>query len=32
MQVTYKAGLPRAIIADTQVLANAPIDMIKAGL
>lgn len=31
MKVTYKAGLPRAIIADTEVLANAPIDMLKAG-
>ena len=31
MKVTYKAGLPRAIIADTEVLANAPIDMIQAG-
>lgn len=31
MKVTYKAGLPRAIIADTEVLANAPIDMIRAG-
>lgn len=31
MKVTYKAGLPRAIIADTQVLANAPIDMLQAG-
>ncbi len=31
MKVTYKAGLPRAIIADTEVLANAPIEMIKAG-
>lgn len=31
MKVTYKAGLPRAIVADTEVLANAPIDMIKAG-
>jgi glycerol-1-phosphate dehydrogenase [NAD(P)+] len=31
MKVTYKAGLPRAILADTEVLANAPIDMIKAG-
>ena len=31
MKVTYPAGLPKAIIADTQVLANAPIDMIKAG-
>lgn len=31
MKVTYKAGLPKAIIADTEVLCNAPIDMIKAG-
>ena len=31
MKVTYSAGLPKAIIADTAVLANAPIDMIKAG-
>lgn len=31
MKVTYKAGLPRAIIADTEVLANAPIEMIQAG-
>ena len=31
MKVTYKTGLPRAIIADTDVLCNAPIDMIKAG-
>lgn len=31
MKVTYKAGLPRAILADTAVLANAPMDMIKAG-
>ncbi len=31
MKVTYKAGLPRAILADTEVLANAPIEMIKAG-
>ncbi len=31
MKVTYSAGLPKAIIADTSVLANAPIDMIKAG-
>lgn len=31
MKVTYPAGLPRAIIADTEVLKNAPIDMIKAG-
>ncbi|MBQ1935184.1 MAG: sn-glycerol-1-phosphate dehydrogenase [Clostridia bacterium] len=31
MKVTYSVGLPKAIIADTEVLANAPIDMIKAG-
>lgn len=31
MKVTYPAGLPMAIIADTTVLANAPLDMIKAG-
>ncbi len=31
MKVTYPAGLPTAIIADTEVLANAPMDMIKAG-
>ncbi|MBR4073643.1 MAG: iron-containing alcohol dehydrogenase, partial [Clostridia bacterium] len=31
MKVTYPAGLPKAIIADTDVLINAPIDMIKAG-
>ena len=31
MKVTYPAGLPMAIVADTQVLANAPMDMIKAG-
>ena len=31
MKITYKAGLPRAIIADTDVLCNAPIGMIKAG-
>lgn len=31
MKVTYKAGLPRAIIADTEVLVNAPIEMLKAG-
>lgn len=31
MKVTYPAGLPLAILADTQVLANAPIDMLKAG-
>ncbi len=31
MKATYSAGLPIAIIADTEVLKNAPIDMIKAG-
>lgn len=31
MKVTYPAGLPRAIIADTAVLANAPMNMIQAG-
>ena len=31
MKVTYPAGLPRAIIADTAVLKDAPMDMIKAG-
>ncbi len=31
MKVTYSAGLPKAIIADVDVLARAPMDMIKAG-
>jgi len=31
MKVTYSAGLPRAILADVDVLAKAPMDMIKAG-
>ena len=31
MKVTYPAGVPFAIIADTSVIANAPIEMIKAG-
>ena len=31
MKETVKAHLPRAIIADTDVLKDAPIDMIKAG-
>ncbi len=31
MKVTYPAGLPIALVADTTVLADAPIDMIKAG-
>jgi glycerol-1-phosphate dehydrogenase [NAD(P)+] len=31
MKVTVSAGVPSAIIADTQVLKNAPMDMIQAG-
>lgn len=31
MKVTYPAGVPDAIIADTEVLKNAPISMIRAG-
>lgn len=31
MKETVKAGLPKAIIADTDILKNAPMDMIKAG-
>ena len=31
MKETVKAGLPLSIIADTEILCNAPIDMIKAG-
>lgn len=31
MKETVKVGLPKAIIADTEVLKNAPIEMIKAG-
>lgn len=31
MKVTVSAGLPSAIIADTQVLKDAPMDMIQAG-
>lgn len=31
MKVTYPAGLPLAIVADTEVLANAPLEMIVAG-
>lgn len=31
MKVTYSAGVPKAIIADTAVLAGAPLEMIKAG-
>ncbi len=31
MKETVKAGLPRAIVADTEVLKDAPMDMIQAG-
>lgn len=31
MKVTYSAGLPLAILADTKVLMNAPLEMLKAG-
>ncbi len=31
MKVTYSAGVPMAIVADTEVLRNAPLEMIKAG-
>lgn len=31
MKTTVAAGLPRAIVADTAVLADAPLEMIKAG-
>lgn len=31
MKVTYPATVPTAILADTEVIANAPIEMIKAG-
>ena len=31
MKVTYPAGLPIAIVADTEVLKNAPADMIRSG-
>ena len=31
MKVTLNADVPKAIIADTDVLANAPVDMIRAG-
>ncbi|MBQ2249350.1 MAG: iron-containing alcohol dehydrogenase, partial [Clostridia bacterium] len=31
MKVTYSAGLPEGIIADVDVLKNAPMEMIKAG-
>jgi len=31
MKVTYSAGVPDAIIADTEILKDAPMDMIQAG-
>ncbi len=31
MKITYSAKVPYAILADTKVLANSPIEMIKAG-
>lgn len=31
MKVTYSAGMPYAIVADVDVLVNAPMDMIKSG-
>lgn len=31
MKVTYAAGLPRALVADTEILKNAPMEMIQAG-
>ena len=31
MKVTYSAGLPVAIVADTEVIRNAPMEMLKAG-
>lgn len=31
MKETVKAGLPKAIIADTEILKNVPMEMIKAG-
>jgi glycerol-1-phosphate dehydrogenase [NAD(P)+] len=31
MKVTYSAGLPVALVADTAVLAQAPLEMLKAG-
>ncbi len=31
MKVTYSAGLPLAIVADVDVLVNAPMEMIKSG-
>lgn len=31
MKVTVKSGLPRALVADPAILANAPLEMIQAG-
>ncbi len=31
MKVTYSAGLPIALVADTEVIRNAPMEMLKAG-
>lgn len=31
MKVSYKAGLPLAIIADTKVIKNAPLEMLQSG-
>ena len=31
MKVTYSVGLPKAILADTEVLKRAPMDMLQAG-
>lgn len=31
MKVTYKAGLPRFIVAEPKILSNAPFEMIQAG-
>ena len=32
MKITYNAHVPRAIVGDTDILKNAPMDLIKAGL
>lgn len=31
MKVTYPAGLPKALVADTDILKNAPMEMLQAG-
>ena len=31
MKVTYNAGLPRALVADTDILKDAPMEMLQAG-